>query len=372
MQKIFFKLAFSAFLSALFVLAPDVALAADGNVFSIIANKMVSTVKDVRNVVYVLAGFGLIVFAVMAIFNKISFKHLGYICIGLFLLSVMMPFINYFSGAQLKDELVYGNHQQYNEQVMEELASLRRTCETDASLCPPTPADGEDPSQSLDDKLAGLTPPELSTPQNTPFDANGCRMKDGKQECCKNGAKGVNKKGTKCKLTFDDVLQGARDAGAMLKEGLTSAQKAKDMVEGAVDNAKKVADAAKNIGDSDGFLDAMGNLAALGEATNNMVDQAASSGKQALGSAGRTFDNFVDMNDDFTATKDSDRIEGLKQAQEKTDQALDKAADAMGQAQKASDHYVGDSARSVRDAGNTAGVVQNKAEDLGNWFGGGG
>ena len=38
-------------------------------------------------------AFGLIMFAVMAIFNKISFKHLAYIMIGLSLLSLMFPFI---------------------------------------------------------------------------------------------------------------------------------------------------------------------------------------------------------------------------------------------------------------------------------------
>ncbi len=89
-------------LPALFVCLPVEAFAA-GDIFTIISNKMVSTVLDVRKIVYVVAGFGLVMFSVLAIFNKISFKHLSYIMIGLFLLSVMMPFINYFSGANLQD-----------------------------------------------------------------------------------------------------------------------------------------------------------------------------------------------------------------------------------------------------------------------------
>lgn len=88
---------------------PESAFAAD-NIFQIISKKMISTVIDVRRIVYVIAGFGLIMFTTLAIFNKISFKHLAYIMIGLSLLAVMMPFINYFSGANLQDsEYSYGN-----------------------------------------------------------------------------------------------------------------------------------------------------------------------------------------------------------------------------------------------------------------------
>ena len=86
------------------VLAPSTVWAAEGNIFTITSNKMITTLQDVRKIVYVIAGFGLIMFAVLAIFNKISFKHLAYIMIGLSLLAVMMPFINYFSGANLQDD----------------------------------------------------------------------------------------------------------------------------------------------------------------------------------------------------------------------------------------------------------------------------
>lgn len=72
---------------------------------------MMTTVIDVRRIVYVIAGFGLIMFTTLAIFNKISFKHLAYIMIGLSLLAVMMPFINYFAGVNLEDtEFSYGNY----------------------------------------------------------------------------------------------------------------------------------------------------------------------------------------------------------------------------------------------------------------------
>ena len=49
------------------ILAPSSAWAAGGNIFSIISAKMVSTIQDVRKIVYVIAGFGLIMFAVLGL-----------------------------------------------------------------------------------------------------------------------------------------------------------------------------------------------------------------------------------------------------------------------------------------------------------------
>jgi len=71
---------------------------ASGDIFTILQKKLYDTLVDLRKIVYVIAGFGLVVFSVAAIFNKISYKHLGYIMIGLSLLSLMFPFLEYFSG----------------------------------------------------------------------------------------------------------------------------------------------------------------------------------------------------------------------------------------------------------------------------------
>ena len=91
------------------VFAPTDVFAA-ANIFDTIQAKMLSTAKDVRKIVYVVAGFGLVMFSVLAIFNKISFKHLGYIMISLSLLAMMTPFINYFSGAGLDEsDFNYGD-----------------------------------------------------------------------------------------------------------------------------------------------------------------------------------------------------------------------------------------------------------------------
>ena len=82
---------------------------AKDNIFKYIACKAMTTLADIRVIVYTLAGFGLVAFAFAAIFNKISWKHLANLCIALFILSMMTPFISYFTyndGTQI----TFGNY----------------------------------------------------------------------------------------------------------------------------------------------------------------------------------------------------------------------------------------------------------------------
>ena len=76
----------------------------DGKIFDILQRKIYNTLVDLRKIVYMISGFGLVAFAVAAIFNKISYKHLGYIMISLCLLALMFPFLEYFSGYKLESE----------------------------------------------------------------------------------------------------------------------------------------------------------------------------------------------------------------------------------------------------------------------------
>ena len=79
-------------------IVPLDAYAEEGNIFSTIANRAAQALKDVHKLVYLLAGFGLIGFAFMAVFNKISWKWFANIAIGLFLVAVMGMIISYFTG----------------------------------------------------------------------------------------------------------------------------------------------------------------------------------------------------------------------------------------------------------------------------------
>lgn len=68
-----------------------------GNVFLLIACKATTTLADLRVIAYIISGFGMVALAYAAIFGKMNWKHLANIGIGLFLLSMMTPFIEYFT-----------------------------------------------------------------------------------------------------------------------------------------------------------------------------------------------------------------------------------------------------------------------------------
>ncbi len=82
---------------------------ADQGIFKVIACKITTTLFDIRKIVYIIGGLGLVAFTFAAIFNKISFKHLGYIAFSLFLLSMTTPFIEYFISSDGSVTLTYGN-----------------------------------------------------------------------------------------------------------------------------------------------------------------------------------------------------------------------------------------------------------------------
>ena len=66
-----------------------------GDVFSTITRRAARILVGLKPIVYVFAGFGLIGFAFMAIFNKISWKWFANIAIGLFLVANMGRLIEY-------------------------------------------------------------------------------------------------------------------------------------------------------------------------------------------------------------------------------------------------------------------------------------
>ncbi len=77
--------------------APTMCSEVSGNIFLLIACKAMVTLADLRVIAYIISGFGMIALSFAAIFGKMNFKHLANIGIGLFLLSMMTPFIEYFT-----------------------------------------------------------------------------------------------------------------------------------------------------------------------------------------------------------------------------------------------------------------------------------
>lgn len=109
-SQIFFLTLFCCF--TLLLLTGD---AYADDVLQTVRNKAAKFIHDLRPLIFVLAGFGLIGFAFGAIFGKISWKWFANIAIGLFLVANVGLFIDYFatkSGAsgQYARDLGYGKY----------------------------------------------------------------------------------------------------------------------------------------------------------------------------------------------------------------------------------------------------------------------
>lgn len=338
-------------LLGLIVFSPVSAFAASGDIFTIISNKMITTIQDVRKIVYVIAGFGLIMFAVLAVFNKISFKHLSYIMIGLSLLSVMMPFINYFSGANLEDsEYVYENFIAGGDaSILGSDLNDQADC-TDA-ICPPV-LDDDTIELSEEDLTLDLGDTDLSI-DTIGWDSNGCRIVDGVQECCE----GKIKNG-KCKKSFKQTF---KDIANTAKDIISAGKSAANAVEYGMSVVDAVKEGADDIGDiisGDGnIIDKIGGLAS---SIGSSIDQVASSGNAALGNIGGAFDFAGSAGDRI---KGDDSVSGAID-NSGIDDALDAAQDAIGDVRD----NVSDFTNTTTDLTGSVKDAEHLGNRVGDWF----
>ncbi len=79
-------------------LSSDFANEGGTDVFDAITRRSVAIIIAIKPIVYIFAGFGLIGFAWMAIFNKLSWKWFANIAMGLFLVANLGRLIEYFVG----------------------------------------------------------------------------------------------------------------------------------------------------------------------------------------------------------------------------------------------------------------------------------
>lgn len=254
---------------AVLVVMPSTAFAA-GDVFDTIQSKMISTVKDLRKIAYVIAGFGLVMFSFLAIFNKISFKHLGYIMISLSLLSLMMPFINYFSGVDLQD-----NELNYEDYIGGGDASIEGSDIESQNDCLAT---NTCPDDDLSDDLDILTPLDPLDPLET----NAEIM---------NGIDGIDIP------DIEDLTTAAEETKSLkeqLKEGIENAKEFVDNVHNTIDAAQDVkaavetavegAQAVKEVLEGDG--DFMDKVAGVSSAVGSTATNVASSMGSAMAESG--------------------------------------------------------------------------------------
>lgn len=87
-------------LATLFAVAFTVAPAyADGGVFSTIIERMMNAFNNVRNVVFVMGGFGLIGLGVAAIFGKVRWPWLAALAAGLATVAIAGSLVDYVTSA---------------------------------------------------------------------------------------------------------------------------------------------------------------------------------------------------------------------------------------------------------------------------------
>lgn len=291
---------------------PESAFAAD-NIFQIISKKMISTVIDVRRIVYVIAGFGLIMFTTLAIFNKISFKHLAYIMIGLSLLAVMMPFINYFSGANLQDsEYSYGNFINGGSNASITGSDIGGDIGSgDGKNCSGTDCPNGNPDVDPDNTIrreAGEQLPEVSPGDNLIDKVKGLNesgLATKKEETCSGTMKnGVCRKSAA--QVMSDIIKIA-DAGiAGANQAMNAVEYAK-LVKGAVDSG--TVDIADIIAGDKNALEKLGSLAS---SVGMTADKVRSSGGQMndnfqafLDNLGTVFDGVSGNNSSSTKIEES-------------------------------------------------------------------
>lgn len=101
-RKIFFLA-----LAAIVLTASNVYAAEGASIFSSIADKADNVAGGLKNAGYIIAGLGLIGFAVAAMFNKISWKTLVYIMISTFCLTLITAIITWTqAGPNVNNTLV--------------------------------------------------------------------------------------------------------------------------------------------------------------------------------------------------------------------------------------------------------------------------
>ena len=97
-MKIMYGIKFSFLIFASMFISSAAQAAEAGEIFDQLAARAQNLGGGLRDVGYIIAAFGLIVFSFMAIFNKISWKNLAYIMMSCFVLSFMAMLINEIGG----------------------------------------------------------------------------------------------------------------------------------------------------------------------------------------------------------------------------------------------------------------------------------
>ena len=275
----------------------------DTKVFAQIACKALMFLIDLRVIAYIISGFGMVAFAYAAVFNKINWKHFSMIAIGLFLLSMIGPFITYFTGNKMVEiNLQYGNYLGGNYNP------VRGTGNNIAKAdVPNTNVQPQKKRQRLYNKVQAAKSTLGAVKQNTDIIRNAIKNNGGGVEGILDAVGDIS--GVMNKVAAADTSGNAAEKARKwgMKDLKGSIQSGLDMARGAyntVQTAKSAAgtikqntDIIKNAvtngsGGLDGILDAVSSVSG---AMNNIGFAASTGIDNTIDGIGRTAGNAQDM-----------------------------------------------------------------------------
>ncbi len=95
-------------IAAIMFTAVDALAAESSNVFSTVLNKLLVTFKNIRNVIFVVGGFGLVGLGFAAIFGKVKWPWLAALACGLAIVALAGAMVDYVTqGSGDDDALSY-------------------------------------------------------------------------------------------------------------------------------------------------------------------------------------------------------------------------------------------------------------------------
>lgn len=279
----------------------------DGNVLQTVTRRAARIIVALKPIVYVFAGFGLIGFAFMAIFNKLSWKWFANIAMGLFLVANMGRFIEYFvfkgEGLGENDALKFGSFVEGKEglsrtKISEAFADTKyQWVEESAFYIPPKGVGGE---------------LQASIPSLEEEDSKA-RGFCGKTE----GASGWG--------NFASCIKDITSAGKKAVDAAKTAKNTLDTVKNGVESVKfaaqNIGDAAKNIGKSGSIEGVFNAFSQIGNNVNNMVGTAGGVVNGVMSNASRISNDIQDV------SKSTDQVAELnkKRAKGEGTNAIDRA-----------------------------------------------
>ena len=254
-----------------------------GNIFQTITRRAMLIIVSLKPIVYVFAGFGLIGFAFMAIFNKISWKWFANIAIGLFLVANMGRFIEYFV---FPDDGMSNNQLQYGDHLSTGFADTEYQWVDEATFYTP--------SAELEGEI-----PEVNV--MTPEEESNTRGFCGKTE----GASG-----------FANFASCLKDITASAKKGVDTLKEAKNTVDTVKNTVNTIGNAAKNIGNAVSNIDSVSDVfkaaGQIGSNVNNMIGSAGGAVNGVMSNISDISNNVQDIgkSTDQVAELDEKRAKG--------------------------------------------------------------